>query len=195
MAGISSAWYAGGAIRWRQGNATAEAGCTRQGYIGARQEVGPVPELVGAAEGRETMEKQILEQYIDACALIRETEADIRRVKKQRKTILNDRVHGSMKEFPYTAQSFKIQGVAYSVVSDPGALEAYERLLGERKAKAEEIKLQVEVWLNTIPQRMQRIIQYAIFQKLSWGAVAGRLGRNATADSVRMEFQRFMEEK
>lgn len=141
------------------------------------------------------MDKEILSQYIDACELIKETEADIRRVKKQRKTILNDRVHGSMKEYPYTAQSFKIQGIAYSVVSDPGALGAYERLLGERKAKAETIKVQVEAWLNTIPQRMQRIIQYSIFQKLSWGAVAGKLGRNATADSVRMEFQRFMEEK
>ena len=56
------------------------------------------------------MDKEILSQYIDACELIKETEEDIRRVKRQRKTILQDRVHGSMKEFPYTAQSFKIQG-------------------------------------------------------------------------------------
>lgn len=157
--------------------------------------MGPDLELVGAAEGRETMEKQILEQYIDACALIRETEADIRRVKKQRKTILNDRVHGSMKEFPYTAQSFKIQGVAYSVVSDPGALEAYERLLGERKAKAEEIKLQVEVWLNTIPQRMQRIVRYKIFDGVTWAEVAKHMGRKATENSLKKEFERFMGEK
>lgn len=141
------------------------------------------------------MDKHILEQYIDACELIKETEEDIRRVKKQRKTILNDRVHGSMKEFPYTAKGFKIHGVAYSVVSDPGALEAYERLLEERKAQAEAIKVQVETWMNTIPQRMQRIIRYSIFQRMSWGEVAARLGRNATADSVRMEFQRFMGEK
>lgn len=141
------------------------------------------------------MDKSILKDYIDACELIKETEDDIRRVKKQRKTILQDRVHGSMTEFPYTAQSFKIQGMAYSVVSEPGALEAYERILQERKANAEKIKLQVETWMNTIPQRMQRIIRYAIFQKMSWGEVAIKLGRKATADGVRMEFQRFMEEK
>ena len=141
------------------------------------------------------MDKHILEQYIDACELIKETEEDIRRVKKQRKTILNDRVHGSMKEFPYTAQSFKVQGVAYSVVRDPGALEAYERLLEERKARAEAIKVQVEEWMITIPQRMQRIIRYAIFQKQPWGAVAARMGRNATAESVRKEFERFMSER
>ena len=43
------------------------------------------------------MDKQILEQYIDACELIKETEEDIRRIRKQRKDILNDRVYGSMK--------------------------------------------------------------------------------------------------
>lgn len=140
------------------------------------------------------MDKEILSQYIDACELIKETEADIRRVKKQRKTILNDRVHGSMKEFPYTAQSFKIQGIAYSVVSDPGTLEAYERLLGERKAKAETIKIQVEAWLNTIPQRMQRIIRYKIFDRLTWAEAAEKIGRKATGEGVKKEYQRFMGE-
>ena len=58
------------------------------------------------------MDKQILEQYIDACELIKETEEDIRRIRKQRKDILNDRVYGSMKEFPYTVHGIKIHGMA-----------------------------------------------------------------------------------
>ena len=123
---------------------------------------------------------------------MKETEEDIRQVKKQRKTIVQDRVHGSMKEFPYTAKGFKIHGVAYSVVSDPGVLEDYERLLEERKAGAEEIKVQVEAWLNAIPQRMQRIIRFKFFEGLSWGETAARIGRKATADSIRMEFANFM---
>jgi len=138
------------------------------------------------------VDKQILSQYIDACELVKETEEDIRQVKKQRKTIVQDRVHGSMKEFPYTAKGFKIHGVAYSVVSDPGVLEDYERLLEERKAGAEEIKVQVEAWLNAIPQRMQRIIRFKFFEGLSWGETAARIGRKATADSIRMEFANFM---
>lgn len=138
------------------------------------------------------IDKQILEQYIDACELIKETEEDIFRVKKQRKNILNDRVYGSMKEFPYTVQGIKIHGIAYSVVSDPGSLDTYERLLEERKAQAEEIKVQVEAWLNTIPQRMQRIIRFKFFEGLSWGETAARIGRKATADSIRMEFANFM---
>ena len=139
------------------------------------------------------MDKEILEQYIDACELIKETEEDIRRVKRQRKTILQDRVHGSMHDFPYAAQSFKIQGVAYSAVRDPGALEAYEALLEERRASAESIKVQVEAWLNTVPQRMQRIIRFKVFDENTWMEVARRMGRRSTGDSVKMEFRRFME--
>ncbi|MDD3251944.1 MAG: RNA polymerase subunit sigma-70 [Lachnospiraceae bacterium] len=139
------------------------------------------------------MNKDILNQYIDACALIQETEEDIRRVKKQRKTIVQDRVHGSMQDFPYAAQSFKIQGMSYSVVSDPGALDAYERLLEERKEAAAVIKIQVEAWMNMIPQRMQRIIKFKIFEENTWEQVARKMGRKATADGVKMEFRRFME--
>lgn len=138
------------------------------------------------------MDKRILEQYIDACELIKETEADIRRVKKQRKTIVQDSVKGSMPDFPYAAQTFKVQGMAYAAVRDPGALEAYEQLLEERKAGAEEIRIQVEEWLNTIPQRMQRIIRFRFFEGLSWGETAAKIGRKATADGIRMEFTNFM---
>ena len=56
----------------------------------------------------------------------------------------------------------------------------------------EEIKRQVEAWMLTIPQRMQRIIRYRVFEELSWNEVAIRMGRKATADSVRMEYANFM---
>ena len=47
--------------------------------------------------------------------------------------------------------------------------------------------------MNHIPQRMQRIIKYRVFEGMSWSQVAAKLGRKATADSVRMEYLRFME--
>ena len=138
------------------------------------------------------MDKAILEQYIDACELIKETEADIRRLKKQRKRIEQDIVKGSSHEFPYIAHNFHIEGIAYSVVRDPRSIEEQEKILEKRKAAAAAIKLQVEAWMNTVPQRMQRIIRYKIFEELTWGQVAARMGRKATADSVRLEFDRFM---
>lgn len=138
------------------------------------------------------MDKEILGQYIDACELIRETEEDIRRVRRQRKDMLQDRVRGSMEEFPYAAQSFRIEGLAYPAVSNPGELEEYERILEGRKARAGEIKAQVEAWLNTVPQRMQRIIRYKFFEGNTWADVAKKMGRKATPDGVRKEFENFM---
>ena len=139
-------------------------------------------------------DKEILKQYIDACEQVKEAKADILRLKKNRKRIEQDRVTGSAHEFPYTAKSFHIEGLSYPVVKDPDELDRREAILQERLQRAEEIKHQVEAWMLTIPQRMQRIIRYRVFEELSWNEVAIRMGRKATADSVRMEYIRFMGE-
>lgn len=138
------------------------------------------------------MNKEILKQYIDACEQVKEAKVDILRLKKNRKKIVQDRVSGSAHEFPYTAKSFHIEGLSYPVVKDPDELDRREAILQERLQKAEEIKRQVEAWMLTIPQRMQRIIRYRVFEELSWNEVAIRMGRKATADSVRMEYTNFM---
>lgn len=138
------------------------------------------------------MDKEILKQYIDACEQVKEAKEDILRLKKSRKKIVQDRVSGSAHEFPYTAKSFHIEGLSYPVVKDPDELDRREAILQERLQKAEEIKRQVEAWMLTIPQRMQRIIRYRVFEELSWNEVAIRMGRKATADSVRMEYTNFM---
>ena len=97
-------------------------------------------------------------------------------------------------DFPFGQISYTIRGIPYDS-QDQKALERQEQILEERKAAAEVIKLQVEEWLSTVPPRMQRIIKYKIFEGMTWGEVAVRMGRKATADSVKKEFQRFMEEK
>ena len=138
------------------------------------------------------MTKQILMEYIDARELIKETESDIRKLRKRKQTIIQTNVKGSNPHFPYQEQHFKIQGIAFSV-NDDGQLRHEEKLLEERKANAEQIKLKVEAYMNTLPVRMQRIIRYRIFENLEWEEVAVKLGRKATKDSVRKEFERFME--
>lgn len=138
------------------------------------------------------MDKDILNQYIDACELVKETEDDIRQMKKSRKMIVQASVKGSMHEFPYAPKSFHVEGIPYSVVRDPGRVEQEEKLLEERRNHAAAIKLQVDAWLNTIPVRMQRIIRLKVFEKNSWEQVAVKLGRGATGESVKKEYQRFM---
>lgn len=140
------------------------------------------------------MDKHILDQYIDACALIEETEKDIRVLKKKKKTIVQTNVSGSNPDFPYNPQHFKIQGTTFTFRED-SQLRMEEKLLDQRKADAEKIKIQTEEWMNTIPQRMQRIIRYKVFENLTWQQVAKKMGRKATEASVKMEFKRFFKEK
>ena len=136
------------------------------------------------------MDKNILDQYMDACALIRETEADIRELEKRKRTV-QDSVKGSNPEFPYQSQSFHIEGTAERP-GDWSLLAAEQRILADRKANAAKIKTEVEAWMNTIPQRMQRIIRMKIFKNLEWERIADEIGRGATGDSVRKEFERFI---
>lgn len=140
------------------------------------------------------MEKTILQEYVDACELIRETEEDIRKLKRKKQTVIQTNVKGSNPDFPYQEQHFRIQGTTFTYAED-GQLRVEERLLEERKAGAEVIKHQVEQWMLTIPVRMQRIIRFRFFEKMSWDDVAVRMGGRATEASVKMEFQRFIQEK
>ena len=141
------------------------------------------------------MDKMILEQYIDACELVKETEEDIRKIRKQRRTIVQDSAKGSMPEFPYAAQNFHLEGLPYTVITNPDRLEKEEKLLEERKKRAEEIKIMAEAFMNTVPSRMQRIIRMKVFNRVSWDEVAAKMGRGSTAESIRKEFDRFMQEK
>lgn len=137
------------------------------------------------------MNKDLLKQYIDAKELIRETETEIRRLENRKKQKTQDIVSGSNSEFPFQAKHFAIQGTSYSMRD--ASRETKERLiLQERKEKAEDLRLQVETWMNTIPFRMQRIIKYRVFENMSWQQVAMKLGRNVSGESVRKEYESFL---
>ena len=140
------------------------------------------------------LDKRILSDYIDACAQVKETKEALLKLRKAKKRREQDAVKGSSHEFPYTAQTFHIEGIAYPLVQDPGEEDRLEEILRERLRNAEKIKRDVEAWMNTISMRMQRIIRYRIFEELEWNDVAIRMGRKATAESVKKEYQRFMKE-
>ena len=137
------------------------------------------------------MDKKILQDYIDACELLKETEKDIRRLKQKKNTIIQDSVKGSSHEYPYIEQHYKVQGTAFTVKND-SQLRFKENLLEQRRANAEMVKLRVEEWMLTLPLRIQRIVKYKYLDGMSWGQVAGKMGRNASADSVRMELNNFL---
>lgn len=137
------------------------------------------------------MDKKILADYMDAMELIKETEEDIRKLKKRRKTVIQTNVKGSNLKFPYQEKHYRIEGITFTYQDDRN-LRLEEKLLEQRKENAEKIKQQVEEWLLTVPIRMQRIIKYKIFEKRTWEQTAAKIGRKATGESVKKEFQRFM---
>lgn len=138
------------------------------------------------------MDKKILNDYIDACAYIKETESEIKSLKKSRKTVI-DKVRGSNPDFPYQPQSFGIAGTT-ETYANADLIRSEEHILETQKRQAEELKIQVEEWMEEIPFRMQRIIRYKIFKDLTWEETAKLMGRKCTGEGLRMEFNRFMKE-
>jgi hypothetical protein len=139
------------------------------------------------------VDKKILEDYIDACEFIRETEAEIKKLEKKKK-IIQDKVRGSNPDWPYEPRTFNLCGTT-ETVENAGRIHRERELLAIQKNEAEAIKLQVEEWMKEVPFRMQRIIKYKIFKGLAWEEVAILMGRKCTGDSVKKEYQRFMKEK
>lgn len=137
--------------------------------------------------------KSILEAYVDACALVKETEKDIQRMRKQESVV--DKVKGSNPDFPYQQQSFKVSGAVENVIEYGASLNREIGLLHQRRENAEKIKAMAEGVMAEASVRVQRIIRYKIFEGLTWEAVAVKMGGKATAESVRKEYQRFLLEK
>ncbi len=135
--------------------------------------------------------RQILNDYIDACELIRETEEDIQRLEKFRTATVHVKVKGSMPEFPYLEQGINIGGVQYSTRNEE-QLMMEKQLLDERRQAAEGIRLQAEEIINRAPIRMQRIIRYKCVDGMTWKEVAKKMGKGCTEESIRKEFDRFI---
>ena len=137
-----------------------------------------------------TIDRKILYEYVDACELVRETEEDLRTLERRAEGIIHDAVRGSNPEFPYEPRTFRIEGLdSRSADTD---VKRYRSLLKARISTAQQKKLAVDAWMNTIPSRMQRIVRMKYFQGMTWNEVAVRLGGCQSGDGVRKEFIRFM---
>ncbi len=138
------------------------------------------------------MNKKILSDYMDICELISEIEDEIRKVRK--KEIVHDKVTGSNPEFPYQPMNFHVSGIIEADLDDQKLKRELE-LLEERKYQAEKMRAKIDKWMKAIPVRIQRIVRMKYFERKTWDEVAVRMGKKATADSTRMEFERFLQKK
>lgn len=142
------------------------------------------------------MDKRILSQYIDACELIHETEREIRRLESLKgRGAVSDSVKASNPEFPYQPMTVHIEGVGTEASKRELRLHLKRQALEDQKENADQIRVAVEMWLPSVPLRMQRIIRARVFNGLTWEETARQMGRRTTGESLRKEFERFMTEE
>ena len=156
--------------------------------------------------------KEVLVQYIDLQKEVKELRIKIEkletRIPKLDKRIaeieagetVKDKVKGGLGGI----QNFNIEGIPTKEYSDKKTeLYIKKRLLAERKEMLSLLELdsmrqinQVEKFIKAIKDsHIRRIVSLRVVNGMSWNEVADSMGGGNTEGSVKMTFQRFMEQK
>ena len=156
--------------------------------------------------------KEVLTQYIDLQKEVKELRVKIEkletRIPKLDKRIaereagetVKDKVKGGLGGI----QNFNIEGIPTKEYSDKKTeLYIKKRLLAERKEMLNLLELdsmrqinQVEKFIKGIKDsHIRRIVSLRVVNGMSWNEVADSMGGGNTEGSVKMAFQRFMEQK
>ncbi len=123
--------------------------------------------------------KALLKQYRDLQIEIKELENRIKKLENCTYEVEHDVVRGSDNVFPYTEKTFHIEGYNIQDIDKRNKrLNQLEKLLIKRKDKCEDMKLQIEEFINTIPDsRTRRVFQYRYIDNLNWLEIAHRIGK------------------
>ena len=156
--------------------------------------------------------KEVLVQYIDLQKEVNELRIKIEkletRIPKLDERIaeieagetVKDKVKGGLGGI----QNFNIEGIPTKEYSDKKTeLYIKKRLLAERKEMLSLLELdsmrqinQVEKFIKAIKDsHIRRIVSLRVVNGMSWNEVADSMGGGNTEGSVKMTFQRFMEQK
>lgn len=123
--------------------------------------------------------KELLKQYKSILKEIEELDREISRLENKEIKCEMDKVKGSNAEFPYQPRSFTIEG--YNILEEERNLKRIltkKNILHKRKEKCENFKLQIEEFINTIPDSLtRRVFRYRYIDNLSWQAIAMRIGK------------------
>ncbi len=140
--------------------------------------------------------KEILIQYSDLQEEIKEVRQRIEKTERQIEQIEKDgSVCDKVMGGEGGLQPFKVEGFPYPEYSRK------KTLLYSRKATLTSLEMELLETLNQVEEfiasvddsRMRRIINLRCIEGYSWNKVADYIGGGNTEDSVRMAFNRFME--
>ena len=121
------------------------------------------------------MTKELLEQYPDICAEIKELEELLRRG-------VSDTVSASSTEYPYTQHTVTVKGVP------PDLRGRLDRLKAQ--------KAEIEAFVAGLPNIQQRrIVTYRAKMGYSWAIVAAKMGHRYSENSVKHIYYRALQKK
>ena len=117
------------------------------------------------------MKKEILKQYSDLKHEVYRLEKRINKLRQR--NIEHDRVSGSNSEFPYQLVQITIEGVP----NNSDRIHRLEGILRKRKGHVEELQLQVEEFIASIPDsRTRMIFEDRYVHCKGWVAISRKFG-------------------
>lgn len=120
--------------------------------------------------------KELLKQYCDLQKEIIELEHRIERVRNRNVQIVSDTVKGSSKYFPYVERTFIVSGVEENGIKEQ-QLVKLNNILYKRRAKCKEMALEIEEFINTIPDsKTRRVFTLRYIDGLNWMPIARKTG-------------------
>lgn len=145
-----------------------------------------------------TKRTNTLKQYIDLMAEIEETKKRIEKLQiKLDKINEGGNVKDAVKGGDGGLQTFHIEGFPTAEEDETKyLLQKRIRILNERQARAREMVVEVEQYINTIDDvRMRRMITYRYINGYSWRKTAICMGKMYTEESCRKQMKRFFDNK
>ena len=127
------------------------------------------------------MTKVELEQLLDLRKEIRELDDKVERMQNQRVGKVTDKVHTSMKEYPYVYTTKTITGVDNKDKKRRKELTESEILLLRRRQQAVDAEFKISQYIKSInDSRIRRIISLRYEEGLSWDKVAAAMNCDRT---------------
>lgn len=134
--------------------------------------------------------KDKLSQYEDIKKEISELESKIEKLEK--KGLVIGAVEESRHKPPFGKHSILIEATNPELMNKA---EEYKNLLQIKLNNLFQIKIEVEEYINSIPNsRLRRIFRLRYINQYSWRKISYIIGGKATERSVRAEHERFLQE-
>jgi DNA-directed RNA polymerase specialized sigma24 family protein len=117
-----------------------------------------------------------LKQYVDLKEEIKDLELRIKKLNAKKREAQSDTVVGSNIEFPYNPRVYSITGVNEEAHKEK--LDRLNYILIKRKQRCEDLKLEIEEFISTIPDsKTRRVFTLRYIDGLTWLQIARRIER------------------